>query len=161
MPDAIRRPRQQHRGMTRTSCQLQSECKNISACTMGLRACDQGHEKDVGSIPALQHSFVMLTPHHPALLQCRIDSPEPLRQVYAQLRCSEHMELIGHCYDRKIGQQLFQKDILPGQFNAISWRIHMPVLPPEGIWLCTVILTASNDAGQPVRHLLPFHMPAG
>jgi hypothetical protein len=113
IPDAIRRPGQQHRGMTRTTCQLKSECKNTPACTMGLRACDQGHEKDVGSIPALQHSFVMLTPR-PGLLQLRIDSPEPLRQVHPQMVCSEHMELIGHFYDRKIGEKFFQKDIVPG-----------------------------------------------
>jgi hypothetical protein len=109
--------------------------------------------------PELQHSFVLLTPHHPTLLQCRIDSPEPLRQVQAELVCSERMELVGHYYDRQVGNQFFRKDILPGQFNPLSWRIYMPVSPPEGCWLCTVILTASNDAGQPVRHELPFHMP--
>lgn len=148
-----------------------------------LLACDLREEKDVGflldlrqqhaprrlvlpkstadfTLPALQHSFVMLTPHHPALLQCRLDSPEPLRQVQTQWVCSEHMELIAHYVDRKMGEQLFQKDILPGQFNRIHWRIHMPKPQPAGRWLCTVIRTASNDAGQVGHHLLPFYMPA-
>jgi hypothetical protein len=102
----------------------------------------------------------MLTPHHPTLLQCQLDSPEPLWQVQAELVCSEHMELMGHYYDRKVGEQLFHKDILPGQFNPISWRTNMPELPPKGSWLCTVILTARNDAGRVGHHLLPFDMPA-
>ena len=59
--------------------------------------------------PPLKHSFVMLTPQHPSLLQCRIQSPEPLRHVQVELVCSEHLELIGHCYDRQIDGQLFQK----------------------------------------------------
>ena len=149
-----------------------------------LLACDQRDEKDVGFLldlqqqhtprrlvlpnasadhtpPVLQHSLGLLTPDHPTLLQCRIDSPVPLRQVQAQLVCADNMELIGHCYDRQIGEQYFQKDILPGQFNGINWRIHMPTPLPAGSWLCTVILTASNDAGQIGHHLLPLEMPAG
>ncbi len=147
-----------------------------------LLACDLREEKDVGFLldlqqqqaprrlvlpkvspaftpPALQHSFVMLTSHHPALLECRIDSPEPLRQVQAKLVCSEHLELTGHYFDRQAGEQLFQKDILPGHFNSINWRIHMPKPQPPGRWLCTAIVTASNDAGLVGRHLLPFYMP--
>ena len=147
-----------------------------------LLACDQRDEKDVGFLldlqqqqaprrlvlpkasadhtpPALLHSLVLLTPHHPTLLQCRLDSPVPLRQVQAQLVCTDNMELIGHCYDRQMGEQYFQKDILPGQFNGINWRIHMPKPHPAGHWLCTVILTASNDAGEIGHHLLPLGMP--
>ncbi|MGV0985887.1 MAG: hypothetical protein ACOYB2_15150 [Limnohabitans sp.] len=127
----------------------------------------QQHDRSIGQLeseyknttPTLQHSFVMLTPHHPSFLQCRIQSLEPLRQVQAQLICSEHMELIGHYYDRQIDGQLFQQDILPNQYNRISWRIDMPKPPPAGSWLCTVILTASNDAGQVGRHLLRLDMP--
>lgn len=154
----------------------------LSADGRWLLACAQREEKDVGFLldlhqqnaprrlvlpranggytaPTLQHSFVMLTPHHPSLLQCRIQSTAPLRQVQAQLVCSEHMALIGHCYDREVDGQLFQRDILPNQFNAISWRIDMPKPPSEGRWLCTVILTGSNDAGQVGHHLLPLDMP--
>ena len=151
----------------------------LSADGRWLLACTQREEKDVGFLldlhqqhaprrlvlplasagyttHTLQHSFVMLTPHHPRLLQCRIQSPEPLRQVQAQLVCSEHMALIGHCYDREVDGQLFQRDILPNQFNAISWRIDIPKSPPVGHWLCAVILTASNDAGQVGHYLLSF-----
>ncbi len=130
-----------HQQHDRNTGQLQSEYKN--------------------TLPTLQHSFVMHTPHHPSLLQCRIQSPEPLRQVQAQLICSEHMELIGHYYDRQIDGQLFQQDILPNQYNGISWRIDMPKPPPAGSWLCTVILTGNNDAGQVCRHLLLFDMADG
>lgn len=153
----------------------------LSADDRWLLACTQREEKDVGFLldlhqqhaprrlvlplasagytpHTLQHSFVMLTPLHPSLLQCRIQSTAPLRQVQAQLVCSEHMALIGHCYDREVDGQLFQRDILPNQFNAISWRIDMPKPPSEGSWLCTVILTASNDAGQVGHHLLPLEM---
>lgn len=155
----------------------------LSADGRWLLACTQRGENDVGALldlhqqhpprrvvlplssrayipPKLRHSFVMLTPHHPTLLQCRIQSPEPLRQVQVQLVCAEHMELTGHCYDRQIGDQLFQKDILPEQFNGISWRIDMPKPPPTGSWLCTVILTASNDAGLVAHYLLPWDMSA-
>lgn len=106
----------------------------------------------------LQHSFVMLTTQHPSLLQCHIQSLEPLRQVQVELVCSEHLELIGHCYDRQIDGQLFQKDLLPDQFNAISWRIDMPRSAPAGSWLCTVILTACNNAGQVGHHVMPLDM---
>ena len=152
----------------------------LSADDRWLLACTQREEKDVGFLldlhhqyaphrlvlprashgytpPMLPHSFVMLTPHHPRLLQCRIQSTAPLRQVQAQLVCSEHMALIGHYYDREVEGQLFQRDILPNQFNAISWRIDMPKPPSEGRWLCTVILTGSNDAGQVGHHLLSFN----
>ena len=153
----------------------------MSADGRWLLACIQREENDVGvlldlhqqhaprrvvlplsspayALPQLQHRFVMLTPHHPTLLQCRIQSPMPLRQVQVQLVCAEHMELTGHYFDRKIGEQIFQKDILPEQFNGISWRIDMPVPPSAGSWLCTVILTACNDAGLVGHHLLPLNM---
>lgn len=143
----------------------------LSADGRWLLTCSQREENDVGflldlqqqqaprrmvlprtshgdSQPLLECSFVMLTPAHPSLLQCRIQSTEPLRKVQVQLVCSEHMELIGHYFDRHIGDQYFQTDILPNQFNGISWRIDMPNRPAAGSWLCTVILTASNDAGQ-------------
>lgn len=146
-----------------------------------LLACTQREEKDVGFLldlhqqhaprrlvlprasdgytpPMLPHNFVMQPPRHPSLLQCRIQSLEPLRQVQAQLVCSEQMELIGHSYDRQVDGQLFQRDILPNQFNAISWRIDMPKPPPAGHWLCTAIMTGSNDAGQLGHHLLQLEM---
>ena len=93
---------------------------------------------------------------NPSLLQCRIQSPEPLRQVQVQLVCSERMELAGHYFDREIDGQLFQKDLLTDQFNDIWWRINLTNLPSVGSWLCTVILTASNDAGEVGHHLLPL-----
>ena len=102
------------------------------------------------SAPPLQHTFVML----PTLLQCRIQSAEPLRQVQVTLVCSEHMTLLGHYYDRVVDGQYFQKDILPEQTNTISWRIDMNPLAPAGAWLCTAILTACDDAEKVVRHEL-------
>jgi hypothetical protein len=154
----------------------------MSADGRWLLACTQREENDVGVLldlhqqhpprrvvlppssrayipPKLQHSFMLLTPHHPTLLQSRIQSPVPLRQVQVQLVCAENMELTGHCYDRQIGTQIFQKDILPKQFNGISWCIYMSELPAAGSWLCTAILTASNDAGLVGHHLLPLDMP--
>jgi hypothetical protein len=154
----------------------------LSADGRWLLGCTQREEKDVGFLldlqqqqaprrcvlpkagatytpPLLEQSFLMLSPLHPTLLQCRIQSTEPLRHVQVQLVCSEHMELIGHYFDKKIDDQYFQKDILPKQFNGISWRIDMPKRPSTGSWLCTVILTASNNAGQVGHHVLSLDMP--
>ncbi len=107
----------------------------------------------------LKYSFLLLTPQHPSLLQCRIQSPVTLRNMQINLVCSKHMTLVGQCYDRAIGEQLFQKDILPWQFNAMSWRIDMQQMPPPGTWLCGAILTASLDTEQATRHELLFEMP--
>ena len=153
----------------------------LSADDRWLLACTQREEKDVGFLldlhhqyaprrlvlprashgytpPMLAHNFVMQLPRHPSLLQCRIQSPELLRQVLVQLVCSESMELAGHYFDRVIDGQLFQKDLLTDQFNDISWRIYMTNLPSVGSWLCTVILTANNDAGEVGHHVMPFTM---
>jgi hypothetical protein len=171
------------------TCQLQSEYKTTPAITSGLLSPDgrwlfaytHRAEKDIGflldieqkysprrqvlpkstpafTLPPLKHRFDILS-LKPSLLQCHLTCSELLRHVQSLLVSSEHIQLLQYQYDRKIGEELFLKDIQPSQLNTISWAIDTSKEVPTGTWLCTVILTASNDAGQVGHHVLPFEKP--
>jgi len=171
------------------TCQLQSEYKPTPAITSGLLSPDgrwllaytHRAEKDVGflldieqkysprrqvlpkstpafTLPQLKHRFDILN-LQPNLLQCHLTCSEPLRHVQSFLVCSEHIQLLQYQYDRRIGEELFLKDIKPSQVNTISWSINFIKANPKGTWLGNFILTASNDAGQVGHHVLPFETP--